>query len=72
MQMLKEKYQDLEIDDSLNKRKCITYGTNFIGLTHGEFKKSKPSDLRSQFTVKFPIEFAHSKGKRNSLFTFTY
>lgn len=63
MQMLKEKYQDLEIDDSLNKRKCITYGTNFIGLTHGEFKKSKPSDLRSQFTVKFPIEFAHSKVK---------
>lgn len=63
MQMLKERYQDLEIDDSLGKRKCVTYGDNFIGLTHGEFKKSKPSDLRSQFSVKFPMEFARSKVK---------
>lgn len=63
MQMLKERYSDLEIDDSLEPRKCMTYGTNFIGLTHGEFKKSKPSDLRSQFSVKFPLEFARSKVK---------
>jgi hypothetical protein len=62
-QMLKERYQNLEIDDSLRERKCITYGTNFIGLTHGEFKKSKHSDLRSQFSVKFPMEFARSKVK---------
>lgn len=63
VQMIKERYQNLIVDDYLNNRKCITYGTNFIGLTHGEFKKSKPSDLRSQFSVKFPIEFAHSKVK---------
>ena len=63
MQMLKERYKDLEIDDSLDPRKCMTYGTNFIGLTHGEFKKSKPSDLRSQFSVKFPMEFARSNTK---------
>lgn len=60
MQMLKERYGDI-VDDSLNQRKCITYGTNFIGFTHGEFKKNKPMDLRSQFSVKFPMEFARSK-----------
>jgi hypothetical protein len=63
MQTLKERYQDLEIDDNLEPRKCMTYGTNFIGLTHGEFKKNKPSDLRSQFSVRFPMEFARSKVK---------
>lgn len=63
IQMLKERYQDLEVDDSLKPRKCMTYGSNFIGLTHGEFKRNKPSDLRSQFSVKFPIEFAHAKVK---------
>lgn len=63
MQMLKERYGPDIVDDGLEERKCITYGTNFIGLTHGEFKKNKPSDLRSQFSVKFPIEFARSKVK---------
>ena len=63
MQMLKERYKDLEIDDRLDVRKCLTYGTNFIGLTHGEFKRSKASDLRSQFSVKFPVRFANSKVK---------
>lgn len=62
MQMLKERYGDI-VDDSLAERKCITYGTNFIGLTHGEFKKNKTTDLRSQFSVKFPMEFARSKVK---------
>lgn len=62
MQMLKERYGDI-VEDGLEDRKCITYGTNFIGLTHGEFKKNKPSDLRGQFSVKFPIEFAHARVK---------
>lgn len=59
-QMLKERYGDI-VDDSLKERKCITYGSNFIGITHGEFKRNKPSDLRSQFSVRFPIEFANAK-----------
>lgn len=63
IQIVKERYPNLDVDDSLGKRKCITYGTNFIGLTHGEFKKNKPADLRSQFSVKFPMEFARSKVK---------
>lgn len=59
MQMVKERYGDI-VEDSLKERKCITYGTNFIGISHGEFKKNKPSDLRSQFTIRFPMEFAQS------------
>ena len=62
IQMLKERYGDI-VEDSLKERKCITYGTNFIGITHGDFRKNKPMDLRSQFSVKFPLEFAQSKVK---------
>lgn len=62
MQMLKERYGDI-VEDSLKERKCLTYGTNFIGITHGEFRKNKPSDLRSQFSVRFPIEFANANVK---------
>jgi hypothetical protein len=62
MQMLKERYGDI-VDDGLEERKTITYGRCFIGLTHGEFKRNKPSDLRSQFSVKFPIEFANATVK---------
>ena len=61
-QTLKERYGDI-VEDSLKERKCITYGSNFIGITHGEFKRNKPSDLRSQFSVRFPIEFANAKVK---------
>ena len=60
IQMLKERYGDI-VEDSIKERKCITYGTNFIGISHGEFKKNRPSDLRSQFTIRFPMEFAQSK-----------
>ena len=63
VQMLKERYGEDTVEDSLAERKCITYGTNFIGFTHGEFKKNKPSDLRSQFSVRFPMEFAYSRVK---------
>jgi hypothetical protein len=63
MQMLKERYGPDVVEDSLANRKCITYGTNFIGLTHGEFKKNKTNDLRSQFSIKFPLEFAKSRVK---------
>ena len=61
-QMLKERYGDM-VDDSMEERKAVTYGDCFVGITHGEFKRNKPSDLRSQFSVKFPIEFAKAKVK---------
>lgn len=62
VQMIKAQYGHLiDIDDSLKQRKLITYGTNFIGITHGDKGRKKPIDLRSQFTIEFPVEFASSK-----------
>ncbi len=62
VQMIKAQY-DIEIDDELKDRKCITYGNNFIGITHGDKVKGKPIKLRSIFTIEYPVEFAHSKVK---------
>jgi hypothetical protein len=60
VQMLKERYPDCAVDDSLKPRKVRTFGKCFIGFTHGSVKRSSPRDLRGQFTVAFPVEFAQS------------
>lgn len=57
-QLLKERHGNT--DDSLDYKKVRTFGKCFIGLTHGNGKKSNARDLRGQFTVRFPIEFASS------------
>ena len=57
-QMLKERYGAEHVDDSLAYKKVRTFGKCFVGLAHGDAKKSSPRDLRGQFTVKFPVEFA--------------
>lgn len=61
VQLLAERYCNVSVDDSLDYRKVRTFGTNFIGFTHGDGKKSNPRDLRGQFTIKFPVEFAGAK-----------
>lgn len=61
VQMLKIMYPTATVDDSLKKRKCIYWRECFIGLTHGNETKSSLNDLRGQFTIKFPEEFAKSK-----------
>lgn len=60
VQMLKERYPDAIVDDSFKARKARTFGKCFIGFTHGNAKKSSPRDLRGQFTIAFPVEFAQS------------
>ena len=57
-QLLAERYGEEHVDDSLAYRKVRTFGKNFVGFIHGDGKKSNPRDLRGQFTIKFPIEFA--------------
>jgi hypothetical protein len=57
-QLLKERYGNT--DDSLDYKKVRTFGRCFIGLTHGNGKKSNARDLRGQFTVRFPVQFASS------------
>ena len=58
IQMLAERYGAEHVDDSLAYKKVRTFGKCFIGFTHGDGKKSTARDLRGQFTVKFPLEFA--------------
>ena len=61
VQMLKAWFPQAEFDDSLRQRKCIYWRECFIGLTHGAYKKSSLPDLRGQFTIQFPAEFANAK-----------
>ena len=58
VQMLKAMFPQAEFDDSLSQRKIISWRNCFIGITHGHMRKSTLSDLRGQFTIQFPIEFA--------------
>lgn len=63
MQMLKAKFPTLKVDDSRKDRKVVTYGTNVIGFTHGNKVRGKLINLRSIFSVEFPMEFAQAKVK---------
>ena len=60
VQMLKAMFPQMDVDDSLLQRKIIHWRGCFIGLTHGHYKKSTKNDLRGQFTIQFPEEFARS------------
>lgn len=58
VQMLHAMFPNIEVDDSMKVRKCISWKGCFIGLTHGNETKGTPNDLRGQFTIAFPAEFA--------------
>ena len=60
VQMLKDHYPQVTVDDRMKQRKCIFWNKCFIGLTHGHQAKSKINDLRGQFTIEFPEEFSKS------------
>lgn len=60
VQMLKDHYPQIEVDDRLKQRKCIYWNGCFIGVTHGHYMKNKKHDLRGQFTIEFPREFSES------------
>lgn len=60
VQMLKDHYPQLNVDDRMKQRKCIFWKRCFIGITHGAYTKSAPNDFRGQFTIEFPQEFAAS------------
>ena len=61
VQMLKAMYPQIHFDDSMRQRKCIAWRDCFIGITHGAYKRSSNDDLRGQFTIQFPVEFATAK-----------
>ena len=60
VQMLREMFPQAVVDDSLAQRKVIAWKGCFIGLTHGHYKQSAKNDLRGQFTIQFPMEFARA------------
>lgn len=60
IQMLKDRYPQVNVDDRFKQRKCIFWKNCFIGLTHGNYAKNKNQDLRGQFTIEFPEEFSKS------------
>lgn len=60
VQMLKDHYPQVNVDDRLRQRKCIYWNGCFIGLTHGHYMKNRMHDLRGQFTIEFPKEFSKS------------
>lgn len=60
VQWIKAAFPMVDVDDSLKQRKLIFWEGNFIGITHGSNKSSTPSDLRNQFTIQYPVEFANA------------
>lgn len=61
VQMLREMFPTAKYDDDLKPRKCVYWNECFIGITHGDQTKCSPDDMRSQFTIEYPVEFASSK-----------
>ncbi len=64
VQMIKAQFKDADnitIDDEVKERKLITFGTNFIGITHGEKGQAKSRNLNNMFVIEYPQEFAKSK-----------
>ena len=58
VQSLKEAFPQVDVDDSLQQRKVISWERVFVGITHGDYRMNKNSDLRGQFSIQFPAQFA--------------
>lgn len=61
MQVLKERYGEKVVDDSLEYRKCVVYGQNAIMFTHGDSKQATAKNLAHIFPIEFPYEFGLAK-----------
>lgn len=60
VQMLKAQFKEITVDDAVIDRKLLTFGKNFIGITHGDMSRTRANRLPSMFIVEFPEEFAAS------------
>ena len=61
MQVLLERYGPDVVDDSLEYRKVVTYGTNSVMITHGDSKQATAKNLAHIFPISFAEEFANAK-----------
>lgn len=60
IQVLLERYGASVVDDSLENRKVITYGTNAVMITHGDSKQATAKNLAHIFPIAFAEEFANA------------
>lgn len=60
VQLLKERYPQLQVDDTFIERKAHTFGNNFIGITHGDKARK---NLHNIFPVEFPNEWAKATNR---------
>lgn len=58
VQLIKERYPQVEIDDSFLERKAHTFGNIFIGITHGDKARR---NLHNLFQTEFPMLWAQAK-----------
>jgi hypothetical protein len=65
VQMLKERFKQVQFDDEFKERKVTMLGLNYIGATHGD--KKKMQNLSENFAVEFPLEW--SKAKTRTVYT---
>jgi hypothetical protein len=59
VQMLKERYSQVEFDDEFKERKVAMLGLNFCGTNHGD--KKSINKLTENFAVEFPVEWSQAK-----------
>ena len=60
VQVLLERYGVSVVDDSLEYRKVISYGSNAIMVTHGDSKQATAKNLAHIFPISFAEEFANA------------
>lgn len=58
VQLIKERYPQVEVDDRFVERKAHTFGEVFIGVTHGDKARK---NLHNLFPVEFPLQWARAK-----------
>lgn len=60
IQVLLERYGPSVVDDSLEYRKVISYGSNAVMITHGDSKQATAKNLAHIFPITFAEEFANA------------
>ena len=63
-QVLKQAFDGQAMFDDLREpRKCIHWHNIFIGYGHCDDGRTTPKDIRCQFTIEFPMQFANSTSR---------
>jgi len=60
VQLIKERYPQVNVDDQMQERKAYVFGDNFIGITHGDKARK---NLHNIFPIEFPLEWSGAKNR---------